>query len=595
MSAPADGTAFLLVDDNETFLDLLEGIIQRAYPTGRTGRATSGVSALHQLQSGAWDVMLLDYRLPDLDGIEVLAEVKKHSMDTAVVVVTGEGDEQLAADLFRMGAYDYLVKGAMNPAAIRRALDGVLTRRLLEQQISRKSDALVSTSRELAERTRALDVAYEKIREKKVQLEHFSEELEDQVRLRTAELEATTSFLNHILDSTAQHFIVATDPEGMILTFNAGAEALFGHKEDSLVQQASFRSLFRELDDDDEMRALDDELREGGTAQREYTGVDDRGRGFLAKVSFDPLQGGDERTGLVIVGSDVTHERELERQNVAYIDQIEQANQDLRRKNEEILEANRLKSEFLANVSHELRTPLNAIIGYSDLLLGGIYGEMPERQESAVDGVRTRARDLLELINDILDLAKIEAGALDLRVDEFTLGSIVGEVVETGRILALDKPMELSWSDDGASEVVLRTDRQKVQQILVNLVNNAIKFTHQGTIAICTSSPSADQVLIEVVDSGIGIPDDQRDAIFDEFRQVDGTSTRQYEGTGLGLAISRKFAIGLGGELAVSSEVGRGSTFSLRFPTVLPGSGGRITDHLHVPVAIDPTVVGEGF
>jgi PAS domain S-box-containing protein len=587
----AAGASFLLVDDNEVFLGLIEGMIQRAYPSAKISKATAGGQALSMLIENPVDVILLDYRLPDLDGVEVLAELRKNSVDSAVVIVTGEGDERLAADLFRMGAYDYLVKTGIDSQALQRCLDQVLMRRLLEGQISRKSDALVDTTRELAERTRALDVAYEKIQHKNELLREASGSLESQVQLRTAELQATTAFLNQVLDSTASHFIVATDAEGTILTFNAGAEALFGYLEEDLVGEKSYASLFRDLQDDDARRTLEEQLAQGGRAERELTAVDAQGRPFLAKVTLDPLQGSSEvRTGLVIIGTDVTHERELERQNKAYIDQIERANQDLRRKNEQILEANRMKSQFIANVSHELRTPLNAIIGYADLLLGGIYGPIPDRQTSAVEGITARARDLLTLINDILDLAKIEAGAMDLRVDEFQLGDVIEQVVETARILAMDKPVEVKWEDADTGSMALRTDRQKLQQILMNLVNNATKFTHEGSLTVVTRRLNSSDIEIAVVDSGIGIPDAEQSRIFDEFRQVDGTSTRQYGGTGLGLAISRKFARNLGGELTVSSTVGEGSTFRLRLPQILPGSGGQVTDHLHVPVTLDPTV-----
>ncbi len=589
----AAGATFLLVDDNEVFLGLMADLIRRAYPSASIALATTGGQALSMLVEQPYDVVLLDYRLPDLDGVEVLAELRKNSVPSAVVIVTGEGDERLAADLFRMGAYDYLVKTGIDGVTLRRCLDQVLTRRLLEGQISRKSDALVDTSRELAERTRALDVAYEKIRQKNELLKEASDSLESQVQLRTAELSATTAFLNQVLDSTASHFIVATDVHGTILTFNSGAEALFGYPEEDLVGERNFAVLFQELGDEEARASLEEDLQIAGRALREFTAVDAAGRPFLAKVSFDPLVGDGARQGLVIVGSDVTHERELERQNEAYIDQIELANQDLRRKNEQILEANRMKSQFIANVSHELRTPLNAIIGYSDLLLGGIYGPMPDRQTSAVDGIAARARDLLTLINDILDLAKIEAGAMDLRVDEFQLSEVVEQVVETARILIVDKPVQVRWDDDEAGALVLRSDRQKLQQILMNLVNNATKFTHEGNVTVITRRLSATDLEIAVADSGIGIPQGELSRIFDEFRQVDGTSTRQYGGTGLGLAISRKFARNLGGELSVESVDGEGSTFRLRLPQVLPGSGGLVTDHLHVPVALDPTLRGD--
>jgi PAS domain S-box-containing protein len=585
-----DGAAasFLLVDDNEPFLELLEAFVLRHYPKARVARATTGEQALDRLSAGPFDVVLLDYRLPDFDGLEVLGEIRSRLTDVAVVMVTGEGDERLAADIFRMGAYDYLVKSAIDPEMLRRCLDQVLTRRLLEEQITAKSDQLVASSRELNDRTRALDVAYAKIRTKKEQLRHLSDGLEQTVQERTAKLRATTSFLNQVLDSSTDHFIVATDGAGLILTFSRGAELAFGRPSEEVVGQVHFRVLFDELEDDEgALGALTAECLQVGSVRRELTGIAHDGRAFAAQLTVSRLPGEEGQEGLVILGADVTHERELEEKNQAYVSQIEMANQDLRRKNEQILEATRLKSEFLANVSHELRTPLNAIIGYGDLLAGGIYGPMSDKQTSAVEGVATRGRDLLALINDILDLAKIEAGKMELRPERFDLDELVEEVVETGRILAIDKRVEISGLHHG-DPVVLVTDRQKMQQIVLNLINNAVKFTPDGFVRVETREVGS-MVEVAVIDSGIGIPGDELANLFDEFRQVDGTSTREYGGTGLGLAISQKFAMQLGGQLTVTSTLGEGSRFVLALPLSLPGADAWSdpveTDS--VPVALD--------
>ena len=581
--------SFLLVDDNEPFLELLEAFILRNYPQARVVRAVTGEQALEQLASSAFDVVLLDYRLPDFDGLEVLGEIRSRLTDVAVVMVTGEGDERLAADIFRMGAYDYLVKSAIDPEMLRRCLDQVLTRRVLEEQITAKSDQLVASSRELTDRTRALDVAYAKLRTKKEELRHLSDGLEQTVQERTAKLRATTSFLNQVLDSSTDHFIVATGGDGRILTFSRGAELAFGRASDDVVGQVHFRVLFEELaEDGGEVSALIVECLESGSARRELTGLASGERRFSAQLTVSRLPGQEGQEGLVILGTDVTHERELEAKNQAYVRQIEVANQDLRRKNEQILEATRLKSEFLANVSHELRTPLNAIIGYGDLLGGGIYGPMSDKQTTAVEGIATRARDLLALINDILDLAKIEAGKMEFRPERFELADLVDEAVETGQILAIDKEVEVSSRHDG-EPAVLVTDRQKTQQIVLNLINNAVKFTPDGFVRVETRVVG-ETIEVAVVDSGIGIPQEELCNLFDEFRQVDGTSTRAYGGTGLGLAISQKFANQLGGELTVTSTLGEGSRFVLALPLTLPGTDAW-TDPVEadlVPVTLDP-------
>ena len=586
-SATPGTSAFLIVDDNQGFLDLIESFILRNYPGAFVGVASGGEEALSRLEEHSWDVILLDYLLPDFDGVEVLGEIRKREKDVSVVMVTGEGDERLAADLFRMGAYDYLVKSAIDPVSLRRTLDQVLMRRALEHQIRSRSDELAESSRELSRRSRALDTAYENLRQKKEELRFLSDSLEATVGERTAELRATTSFLNTVLDSASRHFIIATGEDGVILSFNRGAELAFRRSADEVVSNFTLGDLLAvKTSEEGSLSALVDRCWRQGSIEIELQGVrpDDQ---FLARVSPSPLRpaGAVAVGGIVIVGLDITRERELEERNQAYIQQIEMANRDLRRKNDQILEANQLKTAFLANVSHELRTPLNAIIGYADLLLQGIYGDLAERQEPAVEGIDTRAKDLLGLINGILDLAKIEAGHMEMFLEPIELSDLLEEVVETARMLAVDKKVEVEWSGPDQS-VTLKTDRQKLQQVLLNLLNNAVKFTHEGEVKLLVEMSEDGDVVFAVRDSGIGIPRKDLGQIFEEFRQVDGTSTRQFAGTGLGLAISRKFAAYLGGELSAESELGVGSIFTLRIPAVLDELLAS-ERQLHTPIALD--------
>jgi len=587
-TAATTGRSFLVVDDNQGFLELIESFIFRNYDQAEVGTASRGEEALSKLIAGSWDVVLLDYRLPDFDGIEVLAEIRKRTVDTAVVMVTGEGDERLAADLFRMGAYDYLVKSAIDPVSLRRCLDQVLLRRGLERQIRSRSDELAASSRELSERSRALDTAYEKLREKKEELRFLSDSLEATVTERTAELRATTGFLNTVLESASQHFIIAAGEDGIILTFNRGAEIAFGRPAEEVVSNVHFSALFESFSTHgNEVEKVVERCRAEGTVNLELQGKRPDKERFIARVAFSPLRGVAVRGlgGIVVVGIDITHERELEQKNKAYIRQIEMANLDLRRKNDQILEATRLKTAFLANVSHELRTPLNAIIGYADLLSQDIYGPLESRQSGAVNGIATRAQDLLRLINDILDLAKVEAGRLELSIEPVKVSELLEEVVETARVLAVEKSLDIKWNGHG-NDLELRTDRQKLQQILLNLMNNAVKFTKEGFIVVETEPVEDDEIVFSVRDSGIGIPDSELMVIFDEFRQVDGTATREFGGTGLGLTISHKFATQLGGELSVDSELGVGSVFRLRIPRELDGP----KTVQSIPVALDPEI-----
>ena len=245
--------------------------------------------------------------------------------------------------------------------------------------------------------------------------------------------------------------------------------------------------------------------------------------------------------------------RELTERNAALVKQRDQ-----------LQEMNRLKSEFLANVSHELRTPLNAILGYTELIHEGIYGPTTAEQREALAGVEESSNNLLTLINQILDLSKVESGKVEIYVTEVAMHDIAQHVAAEAQVLLRDKPLALNVV--AKSRIVIKTDSAKVQQIVTNLVSNAIKFTDKGSVTIEVTPTKEGGCAIQVKDTGIGIRREDQQLIFEEFRQVDGSSTRRYSGTGLGLAIARRFAHLLGGTITVESTVGVGSTFTLTLP-----------------------------
>jgi len=223
--------------------------------------------------------------------------------------------------------------------------------------------------------------------------------------------------------------------------------------------------------------------------------------------------------------------------------------------------ASEAKSRFLANVSHELRTPMTAILGFTDALLAGVDGPLNAEQEASLGWVQRGGQDLLGLINEILDLSKIESGKLTIDAQPFDPRELVEAVVAQHRSLAAQKGIRLGWSDAGApAEVIL--DRQRVRQILVNLVGNALKFTEAGQVAIETARAAEGGLLVTVRDTGPGIAPEQHELIFEEFHQAEGAG----QGSGLGLAISRRLARAMGGDVDLESEPGRGSTFSLVLP-----------------------------
>ena len=229
--------------------------------------------------------------------------------------------------------------------------------------------------------------------------------------------------------------------------------------------------------------------------------------------------------------------------------------------NASLARASEAKSRFLASVSHELRTPMNAILGFTDALLGGVDGPLNPEQAASLGWVQRGGRDLLGLINEILDLSKIESGRLTVDPQPFDPRELVESVVAQYRSLAAQKGIRFTWNDAGApTEVVL--DRQRVSQILVNLFGNALKFTREGEVHVETDGADDSLFRVAVRDTGPGIALDQHEAIFEEFRQADGEEA----GTGLGLAISRRLARVMGGDITLESELGRGSVFHLSLP-----------------------------
>jgi signal transduction histidine kinase len=241
-------------------------------------------------------------------------------------------------------------------------------------------------------------------------------------------------------------------------------------------------------------------------------------------------------------------------------------NELLRRQQIELEQASSLKSQFLANMSHEFRTPLNAILGYTSMLLQGVQGELSPAQRRNLERVDSNARHLLAIINDILDISRIEAGRMPVHRSRFDLAGLIAEVLaEVDPLIVRSK---LTVKRDVSPKLpAIRSDRPKVKQILVNLLSNALKFTSEGTVTVSAVTRRATgEVHVAVADTGIGIAERDQDRIFGDFQQVDASPTRPYGGAGLGLSICKRLADVLDGRLMLTSEVGRGSTFTLVLP-----------------------------
>ena len=424
-------------------------------------------------------------------------------------------------------------------------------------------------------------------------LRRAANELERQVqRVRHAEVtvRGERDRLNLVLENVADPILV-TDQRSNIILMNERAEQLFqindaegrSRREIAAVRGndtkfTSFISEFALLDDASR--------RERMSLIHPRTGQDLPVEVVSGKVKNDR----DEPIAVVSVIHDLTKQVEnerlyeaLKRLNGELELRIREATADLAEQNarlqwqsQEVERANKLKSEFLASMSHELRTPINALIGYSALLLDGVLGEVNPRQQDALTRGRAAAEHLLALINDILDLAKIEAGKMPLHLEEVSLRDVMLEV--TQQIEPMVRKKQLEFAIEVAEDCpAIFSDRTKIKQVLLNLLSNAVKFTNHGRVsvsAVCTPTG----VRIDVVDTGIGIRASDLQAIWEDFRQVDQSRTREFGGTGLGLSITRKLLERLGGSVTVQSHYGEGSVFSVYLPLRVPGNAaGELT------------------
>jgi signal transduction histidine kinase len=412
-------------------------------------------------------------------------------------------------------------------------------------------------------------------------LRRASEEIEENYRkLRVAEVQARAESdrLNLIIDSVADP-IVVTDAGGATSLMNEPAERLFtiparaSATEQRWVQanDAHFSSFIAG------MLVSADQRRVGEIGLSDpMTGEAMPVEAIAGKILSDH----GELTAVVTI----LHDRreaiekaqlyeqlkqasdELERKIQAATADIAQQNELLRRQAIELEQASALKSQFLANMSHEFRTPLNAMLGYTSMLLQGVAGPVASPARRQLGRIESNGRHLLTIINEILDISRIEAGRMPLQISRFRVPDLVAEVkselepiiLRSKLTVTLDVPRDLK---------AIATDRQKVKQILLNLLSNALKFTHQGSVTISARSFEKGRTLsLSVSDTGIGIAAADLDRIFEDFRQLDNSPTRAYGGTGLGLSICRRLAQMLDGRLTVQSHLGKGSMFTLTLP-----------------------------
>ncbi len=399
----------LIIDDDEVDRLAIQRALRKAGVKLEVSEAEDCSSGVNQLQKNTFDCVFLDYRLPDHNGIELLKQVQTLQIRVPLIVLTGQGDEQIAVEIMKAGASDYLSKSRVSP-------------------------------------------------------ERLWQVVRNAIRVHSAEQKAEAA--NQKLQENNQ----------LLLRKN----------------------------------------------------------------------------------------RELERQQ-----------QQIELQNKQLAEASRLKSEFLATMSHELRTPMNSITGFSQLLLRPSAESLSPQQADMVQRIFSNAQHLLTMLNEVLDFSKIEAGQVELQLQKFDLAQLTLITVEELRSLALEKHLALNTIIKMEDPWVIN-DPKSIRQILVNLLSNAIKFTDTGGVSIEVYEEDNHYITIQVKDTGIGIEAEQIHQIFEAFKQVNQTTTKRHYGTGLGLAIVDSIVTLMQAEKQVESQVGIGSTFTIKFPRYLSNRSAKM-------------------
>ncbi|MEP6621746.1 MAG: ATP-binding protein [bacterium] len=556
VSAPVDGVdvdlpavEILIVDDRAENLLALEALLE---PLGQIlVRASSGDEALRMLLTHDVAMILLDVQMPGINGFETARLIKSRERTKFIPIIfltAISKDEEYVFEGYSAGAVDYLAK-PFHPDILRSKVNVFVDLYQKQRQLAVQQQLLADGQR------------------RELELRHMREIYESEARFSE-------------IVASAMDAIVAFDGDGTIMLFNAAAERMFCEGAATAIGGNVRRYLAEEVSNETLNRITGRAEQRNDTSRSEvqqldsehvfaFTGVRTTGESFPLEATASSLDLQGKRTFTLIL-RDISDRRRAEQELQAQARALAETMSELKGLNTELAErqvelerAMAARSRFYASMSHELRTPINAVLGYSTLLLENIYGPLNEKQVEGITRTHRAAKHLLELVNDVLDLSKIEAGKIDLRLQPVVFPALIEDLFVTVGPLADQYNSTLAIEHDG-EPLKLVSDPRRLRQILLNLLSNAIKFGKGQPIRV-RSTPSVDGgIVIEVIDRGEGIAASDREKIFDEFVQLG--KTQLTEGTGLGLPISRRLAEMLLGTLEIESEMGVGSTFRLKLP-----------------------------
>ena len=565
--SPADESEhsirLLIVDDDSVDrMAVRRTLAKSGLASGEIQEAPDAESALALLVAdgaeATFDCVLLDYNLAGETGLDLLRRLRAHGSSIPVVVLTGQSDPETAAALIKMGALDFLTKDSLTPNRLEQAIRGAV--RVAE------ANHATDRARRDAEAARA----------EVETLNRIGSELASELNIERIVQSVTDATTTLTGAQFGAFFYNVVDKQGEKLTLytlsGAPREAFenFGHPRPTPIFAPTFygTAIVRSDDITKDPRygkvGPHYGMPPGHLPVRSHLAVPvmSRSGDVIGGLFFGHAETGvfTDRAERIATGIAAWAAVAIDNARLYEAEQKARAAAEA---------ANKAKSQFLANMSHELRTPLNAIGGYADLLLANIRGEITDAQRADLERIKRNQHHLLSLINDILNFAKIEAGRVAFDLEDVSMNETLGALEALVAPQLLQKQLKYEYRCCDPS-FTAHADPERVQQILLNLLSNAVKFTPPGGEVHVDCGATHDSMLVSVRDSGVGIPPDKLEQIFEPFVQLDRGQASMNVGTGLGLAISRDLARAMGGDLTVTSTLERGSTFLLKLPRRAP-------------------------
>jgi len=527
--------------------------------------ANNGVSAFTHIRNKLPDLILLDIMMPEMDGYQVLEKLKGDSnlRHIPVIMISAVDELESVSRCIKMGAIDYLVK-PFNPTLLKARIDSALVNKRIHDQEIEYREKIEKYNMQLEKGVQSRTIDLVKLNKQLLQEINYRKNVENSLR---ESQERIRSIHNSLVDA-----VISTDINGLIQSINKSTNNIFGYSIDELKGQ-DIKILVpephRSRHDEYIKKFLQTEETQLLETVREAEGLRRDGTQFPAEITISDLVINEERLFTWIV-RDITERKETERELTKVKNEAERANQ--------------AKSEFMSRMSHELRTPMNAILGFAQLLEADSNEPMTEGQLVKSNEILKAGYHLLELINEILDLASIESGRFKVSIENIYLNDVIDPLFPLLAPLAEKYQVRLINKIPSDNQVIVKADLTRLKQVFLNILTNGIKYNRpNGEVSLDYEVHENQAVTIHFTDTGRGIPNEYIDHLFEPFNRLD-SDNQEIEGTGIGLTITSRLIQMMGGKIHVESTVGRGSCFTLELPI------GELPQFLQADDALPPSI-----